>query len=881
MSSSQVSAHSQEAAQQQQQQQHDVAHPSAGRRQTRAHAHNKQEEAKEEDVTREQNRRSSRQQPKRKQSKDTGGRAGTASKQPRSPLSVSPTVKLASPGSGDAEMRFADAADTEDENKAVVLTSPHVSNGDGNCNGNGNPNGNGIIVRDRFAMAATVSAAEEKQWLGPNGMIDRGEYVRLIEQALVNLGYHDVAMTLEKRSGITLEESEVSQFREAILHGHWRDALAILTSLPVSGQISANARDGEIVELDSLESPEDVRVVEARFLILEQHYLELLEKGEAEVALELLRSEISPLFNLPGTSSYEGKLKQHQRVQRQKRWHAGSRHVDGSDGKEEEEEGEPLDPNFLGGARHLHNLTALLMCGPDLDLQQQIQKIDIWGGEDSIDAAEISHGQRQGGEHLRQREGNKRWLGSTTAARHQLLRRVETLLPARVMLPEARLEVLVEQALQSQVNRCIFHNAQARSLTLLSDYKCGPEQLPTCMVQIVEKHEDEVWHLKFSHSGRYLATASKDGKAIIWEVVGLTELQVRHVLVCDAPPLAFVCWSPDDTHLVTCAEDVVFLWDTATGSLMATMCEHQGSVTAAAWLPDGKRFITGGLDRMIYVWDLEGCNVRNWKGTRINDLAVSSDGKTLVTICMNKKITLWHFEDGQVIGSERHIAESDSILSLCLSSDSRYLLVNLSSQEIHLWDLANVSSSDDGNDSARDEPSVPLQKFRCQPGGRQGRYVTRSCFGGSGEAFVVSGGEDSQIYLWHRDTGNLLEVLSGHSGTVNAVSWNPTNPFMFASASDDHTVRLWVAPSALADPLAAGMYATAWLPDGSGGGSTSKSLGGQNHHSSDWESVPGEGGVGLVGRMSRNWAAIREGDGEEQEQANEGDGVEGLEKEEN
>jgi WD40 repeat protein len=234
-----------------------------------------------------------------------------------------------------------------------------------------------------------------------------------------------------------------------------------------------------------------------------------------------------------------------------------------------------------------------------------------------------------------------------------------------------------------------------------------------------------------------------------------------------------VAWSPNDTKIVTvCCDDVVKLWDVQTGECMHTFEKKGSQFISCAWFPDGKRFICGGHG--YWIWDVEGREMPGWKELSISDIshiAVTRDGSHLVGACEDSDIFCYNFE----LEKERIIEEESTITSLSLSMDSRYLLVNLASQEIHLWPI---------KDEGRMKPFL-------YKGHRQGPYSVWSCFGGPDDAFIVSGSGDSQIYVWLRGTGELLEVLPGHSGAVHCVSWNPVNPFMFASASADHTIRIW------------------------------------------------------------------------------------------
>ncbi|KAM0919325.1 hypothetical protein ACQ4PT_008249 [Festuca glaucescens] len=358
-------------------------------------------------------------------------------------------------------------------------------------------------------------------------------------------------------------------------------------------------------------------------------------------------------------------------------------------------------------------------------------------------------------------------------SRFKLLEELQKVLPPTVMVPEKRLENLVEQALTVQREACYLHNS-IDGLSLYIDHHCGKDQIPSRALQILCAHSDEVWFLQFSNNGKYLASASNDKSAIIWKVHESGELLPKHVLTGHEKPVMMVAWSPDDCQLLTCGmEEAIRRWDVESGKCIHVYEKPSLGLMSCGWFPDGKQILCGLTDQSLSLWDLDGKQADCWKGQRTSktsDFAVAKDGKLIITINSDCTILLFNRDTKQ----ERLIEEDRTITSFSLSEDGDFLLVNLITEKIHLWNIRN-------------DP-IRVKQYT---GHKRSRFVIRSCFGGSEQTFIASGSEDSKVYIWHRASGDVIETLSGHSGAVNCVSWNPTNPHMLASASDDHTIRIW------------------------------------------------------------------------------------------
>lgn len=210
-------------------------------------------------------------------------------------------------------------------------------------------------------------------------------------------------------------------------------------------------------------------------------------------------------------------------------------------------------------------------------------------------------------------------------------------------------------------------------------------------------------------------------------------LTLKHTLRSHQNPVSFVAWSPDDTMLLTCGNgEVLKLWDVETGTLKHTFGDLGFIVSSCAWFPDSKRLVCGSSDpeKGISMWDCNGNEIKAWRGTRmpkVMDIAVTPDGENLISIFSDKKeIYILNMRTN----AERVIPEEHSITSLTVSGDGKYFIVNLNSQEIHMWDVAGK-----------------WEKPMKYTGHKQNKYVIRSCFGGLNSSFIASGSENSQVPL--------------------------------------------------------------------------------------------------------------------------------------
>jgi len=161
-----------------------------------------------------------------------------------------------------------------------------------------------------------------------------------------------------------------------------------------------------------------------------------------------------------------------------------------------------------------------------------------------------------------------------------------------------------------------------------------------CEKEWKDGHEDRITGMAFAPDGVGLATASLDGKALVWSASGeKTKLEGHKKRLCK------IAWHPTGDYVGTTSADLTWrLWQAETGKEILLQDGHFSEAYGIDFHGDGSLVATTDFGGAVHVWDLRsGKNIQHFQGhsKRVLSASWSGNGFELATGGDDGTVKIW------------------------------------------------------------------------------------------------------------------------------------------------------------------------------------------------------------------------------------------------
>ena len=241
-----------------------------------------------------------------------------------------------------------------------------------------------------------------------------------------------------------------------------------------------------------------------------------------------------------------------------------------------------------------------------------------------------------------------------------------------------------------------------------------------------------------------------------------------------------------------CADGIVRVWDSHTGSELMNLQGHKGCVCSVSFSPDGNYIVSGADDSTVCVWDTMSREsvTSDEPGGRVNSVSWSPKGDKIAAGTDDGTVIMWDFmvyeENNKKImelsefWNDPGPNDARAVTSVSFSPNGAYALICWNDRTMRMFDLETTNSMMGQLSGSATENFIRT------------RSVVRSASFSPGGDYFVTGSDDHKVRVWQvifgRQPGAL--TLTGHTAKVTSVSWS-LDGTKIVSGSADKSIIVW------------------------------------------------------------------------------------------